>query len=108
MKIAVGNSRMDKKWKNQGPLLGGSLRPLRQHHPHHRNGRRIPQAKKGQQDGIKDVGGFVGGHLREGRRKNGHGAVPLSAHAGYGLRHPDIMGRNYAVPRFQVLRLFHP
>jgi len=27
--------------------------------------------KKGLQDEIKDVGGFVGGHLREGRRKNG-------------------------------------
>jgi hypothetical protein len=27
--------------------------------------------KKGQRDGIKDVGGFVGGHLREGRHKNG-------------------------------------
>ena len=28
--------------------------------------------KKGRQDAIKDVGGFVGGHLREGRRKNGN------------------------------------
>ena len=27
--------------------------------------------KKGSQDSIKDVGGFVGGALREGRRKNG-------------------------------------
>ena len=27
--------------------------------------------KKGMQDSIKDVGGFVGGHLRQGRRKNG-------------------------------------
>ena len=27
--------------------------------------------KKGAQDNIKDVGGFVGGQLREGRRKNG-------------------------------------
>jgi predicted P-loop ATPase len=28
--------------------------------------------KKDEQDQIKDVGGFVGGHLKEGRRKNGH------------------------------------
>lgn len=38
MKIAVGNSRMDKKMEEPGHLLGGSLRPLRQHYPHHGNG----------------------------------------------------------------------
>ncbi len=27
---------------------------------------------KTQQDAIKDIGGFVGGHLKEGRRKKNH------------------------------------
>lgn len=108
MKIAVGNSRMDKKWKNQDiswvdlcARCGSTIRTTETVEEYRK-------LKKGQQDGIKDVGGFVGGHLREGRRKKRHGAVPLSAHTGYGLRYPRHLGRNYAVPRLQVLRLFHP
>lgn len=71
MKIAVGNSRMDKKWKNQGiswadlcARCGSTIRTTETVEEYRK-------LKKGQQDGIKDVGGFVGGHLREGRRKNG-------------------------------------
>jgi hypothetical protein len=70
MKIAVGNSRMDKKWKNQDISWAdlcarcGSIRTTETVEEYRK-------LKKGQQDGIKDVGGFVGGHLREGRRKNG-------------------------------------
>lgn len=71
MKIAVGNSRMDKKWKNQDiswadlcTRCGSTIRTTETVEEYRK-------LKKGQQDGIKDVGGFVGGHLREGRRKNG-------------------------------------
>ena len=71
MKIAVGNSRMDKKWKNQDiswadlcARCGSTIRTTETVEEYRK-------LKKGQQDGIKDVGGFVGGHLREGRRKNG-------------------------------------
>lgn len=71
MKIAVGNSRMDKKWKNQDiswadlcARCGSTIRTTE-------TVEEYSKLKKGQQDGIKDVGGFVGGHLREGRRKNG-------------------------------------
>ena len=71
MKIAVGNSRMDKKWKNQDiswsdlcARCGNTIRTTETVEEYRK-------LKKGQQDGIKDVGGFVGGHLREGRRKNG-------------------------------------
>ena len=69
MKIAVGNSRMDKKWKNQDiswadlcARCGSTIRTTETVEEYRK-------LKKGQQDGIKDVGGFVGGHLREGRRK---------------------------------------
>lgn len=71
MKIVVGNSRMDKKWKNQDipwadlcARCGSTIRTTETVEEYRK-------LKKGQQDGIKDVGGFVGGHLREGRRKNG-------------------------------------
>ena len=71
MKIAVGNSRMDKKWKNQDiswadlcARCGSTIRTTETVEEYRK-------LKKGQQDGIKDVGGFVGGHLRKGRRKNG-------------------------------------
>ena len=71
MKIAVGNSRMDKKWKNRDiswedlcARVGSTIRTTETVEEYRK-------LKKGVQDNIKDVGGFVGGQLREGRRKNG-------------------------------------
>lgn len=71
MKIAVGNSRMDKKWKNRDiswedlcQRVGSTIRTTETVEEYRK-------LKKGAQDNIKDVGGFVGGQLREGRRKNG-------------------------------------
>ena len=71
MKIAVGNSRMDKRWKNRDiswedfcKKVSVTIRTMETVEEYRR-------FKKGAQDNIKDVGGFVGGHLREGRRKNG-------------------------------------
>ena len=72
MKISVGNSRMDKKWKNRDiswedfcTRVSATIRTTETVEEYHK-------LKKGQQDGVKDVGGFVGGHLREGRRRNGN------------------------------------
>lgn len=72
MKIAVGNSRMDKRWKNKEltwedflARIGSTIRTTETVSEYR-------TLKKGQQDGIKDVGGFVGGWLKEGRRKNGN------------------------------------
>lgn len=72
MKIAVGNSRMDKKWKNREiswadfcEKIGVTIRTTETVEEYRR-------LKKGAQDSIKDVGGFVAGHVRDGRRKNGH------------------------------------
>ena len=57
MKIAVGNSRMDKKWKNQDiswadlcARCGSTIRTTETVEEYRK-------LKKGQQDGIKDVGG---------------------------------------------------
>ena len=90
MKIAVGNSRMDKKWKNKDiswdelcTRCGGTIRTTETVEEYRK-------MKKGQQDAVKDVGGFVGGHLREGRRKNGMVACRslLTLDMDYGT--PDI------------------
>lgn len=71
MKISVGNSRMDKKWKNREiswedfcARVSNTIRTTETVEEYRK-------LKKGSQDSIKDVGGFVGGYLRGGRRKNG-------------------------------------
>ena len=72
MKIATGNRRTDKKWKNREISwedfclkISSTLRTTETVEEYRK-------MKKGQQDNIKDVGGFVGGHLKEGRRRNGY------------------------------------
>lgn len=72
MKISVANSRMDKVWKNTEiswedfcARCSTTIRTTETVEEYRK-------LKKGQQDSIKDVGGFVGGHLKQGRRKNGN------------------------------------
>lgn len=71
MKISYGNSRMDKSWKNNDiswddflTRVGSTIRTTE-------TVEEYKKLKKGQQDSIKDKGGFVAGHLKEGRRKKG-------------------------------------
>ena len=71
MKIAVGNSRMDKKWKNREISWEELCRKVSVTIRTTETVQEYRKLKKGAQDNIKDVGGFVGGALREGRRKNG-------------------------------------
>lgn len=71
MKIAVGNSRMDKKWKNREISWGDLCQKVSVTQRTTETVEEYRKLKKGSQDSIKDVGGFVGGALREGRRKNG-------------------------------------
>ena len=72
MKLAIGNSRMDKVWRNCEwtweefcERVSITTRTPETIDEYRSN-------RRGQQDRIKDVGGFVGGWLREGRRKNGN------------------------------------
>lgn len=72
MQIAVGNSRMDKKWKNKDlaweelcARVSTTIRTTETVCEY----RKLPKVK---QDSIKDVGGFVCGALKEGRRRNGY------------------------------------
>ena len=71
MKIAVGNSRMDKKWKNRDISWEDLCQKVSSTIRTTETVEEYRKLKKGAQDNIKDVGGFVGGQLREGRRKNG-------------------------------------
>lgn len=71
MKISYGNSRMDKNWKNNDiswddflTRVGSTIRTTETVDEYRK-------LKKGQQDNVKDKGGFVAGHLKEGRRKKG-------------------------------------
>ena len=71
MKIAVGNSRMDKKWKNRDISWEDFCAKVSTTQRTTETVDEYRKLKKGRQDSIKDVGGFVGGHLRDGKRKNG-------------------------------------
>lgn len=72
MKISVGNSRMDKKWKNRDISWDDFCKKVSSTIRTTETVEEYRKLKKGKQDSIKDVGGFVGGHLKEGRRKNGN------------------------------------
>lgn len=72
MKISIGNSRMDKKWKNKELSWEDFLARVGQTIRTTESVLEYRKLAKGKQDDIKDVGGFVGGHLKEGRRKNGN------------------------------------
>ena len=72
MKIAFGMSRLDKKWKNREISWEDFLARVRQPIRTTETTDEYRKLKKGRQDAVKDVGGFVAGHLRNGRRKNGN------------------------------------
>ena len=71
MKIAYGNSRTDKHWKNSDISWDDFCTRVSQTQRTTETVEEFRKLKKGQQDAIKDVGGFVGGHLAKGNRKKG-------------------------------------
>lgn len=72
MKIAYGNSRMDKKWKNTDISWENFCSRVKTTQRTTETVEEYRKMRKGGQDSIKDVGGFVGGHLKDGRRKKGN------------------------------------
>jgi Predicted P-loop ATPase and inactivated derivatives len=72
MKIAYGNSRMDKRWKNSDISWEDFCSRVKTTQRTTETAEEYRKMKKGGQDSIKDVGGFVGGHLKDGRRKKGN------------------------------------
>ena len=71
MKIAVGNSRMDKKWKNRDVAWEDFKNAVRTTKRTIETVSEFRKMSRARQDSIKDVGGFVGGALQEGKRRNG-------------------------------------
>lgn len=70
LQIAVGKSRFDTKWKNQNWTWGQLLARLSSSILTAETHAEYLKMPKDRQDQVKDVGGFVGGQLREGHRKS--------------------------------------
>ena len=70
--ISTGKSRFETKWKNKKMLWSALLAKLSKSVETPETHAEYMKMSKEQQDNIKDIGGFVGGHLKEGRRKTGN------------------------------------
>ncbi|UOQ93399.1 virulence-associated E family protein [Halobacillus shinanisalinarum] len=67
--IATGKSRKEMKWKNREMLWSELLKRLSETTKTRETHAEYMKMTKSQQDAVKDVGGFVGGTLKGGRRK---------------------------------------
>lgn len=70
--IATGRSRYEKEWKNKTMPWSALLSRLAKSMETPETHAEYMKMNKEQQDKIKDIGGFVGGHLKDGRRKTGY------------------------------------
>lgn len=71
MQIAVGNSRKDKVWKNIQISWEEFLNKISNTRRTSESVLEYKKLPKPKQDDVKDVGGFVGGYLKNGKRKTG-------------------------------------
>lgn len=69
--IAVGESRFDTDWKNKKVSWGSLLGRFKNATMTQETQEEYRKLPKNKQDTIKDVGGFVGGTLKDGHRKSG-------------------------------------
>lgn len=70
--ISIGKSRFETAWKNKTILWSALLLKLSKSVETPETHAEYMKMSKEQQDRIKGIGGFVGGHLKEGRRKTGY------------------------------------
>ena len=75
LSISTGNSRFETHWKNKKMLWSALLARLEKSQTTGETHAEYMKMGKEQQDRIKDIGGFVGGHLKDGRRKTGYVAT---------------------------------
>lgn len=68
--IATGRSRKETQWKNKEMLWSDLVERLSETHRTNETYEEYKKSTKSKKDEIKDVGGFVGGTLKEGRRKS--------------------------------------
>ncbi|HZK02248.1 MAG TPA: hypothetical protein VFC96_05225, partial [Anaerovoracaceae bacterium] len=69
LKIAYGNNRFAKKWSNKIITFDELCNRLENTVRTSETVEEYPHLPKKERDGVKDKGGFVGGWLKEGRRK---------------------------------------
>ncbi|WP_242862719.1 virulence-associated E family protein [Clostridium botulinum] len=67
--LATGNSKTSKHWKNKSIMYSALVEKLNQTTRTPETYAEYKKMSKTERDRIKDVGGFVGGSLKEGRRK---------------------------------------
>ena len=72
IKIATATTRLAKLWNNQHTTWTDLIQHLQNPHISHTTTAQYHSLSKAKQGDIKDVGGFVGGHLANGRRKKGN------------------------------------
>lgn len=72
LNISTGRSRKELTWKNKKTLWSKLVNRLENTHKTHELYNDYLKMSKDDQANIKDVGGFVGGHLKEGKRTNGN------------------------------------
>lgn len=72
LNIAIGKSRWDTQWKNKTMTWSELLNRLKETTRTHETVEEYKAMSKDDQGRIKDIGGFVGGHLIEGRRLKGN------------------------------------
>lgn len=70
--ISLGKSRYETAWKNKTMSWAVLLNKLARSQETTETHAEYMKMSKEQQDRIKDIGGFVGGHLKDGRRKTGY------------------------------------
>jgi predicted P-loop ATPase len=70
--ISTGSSRFEKSWKNKQMKWSALLSKLSISQGTGETHAEYMKMTKDQQDRIKDIGGFVGGHLKDGSRKTGN------------------------------------
>jgi len=70
LSVSTGKSRFEKHWRNRGTQWSALLKRLQEPTRTQETLKEYQAMSKTQQDQIKDVGGFVGGILKDGRRKS--------------------------------------
>ena len=69
LKISIGKSRFDKHWKNTEISWVELKKKLKEPYKTNETVAEYSHFSKQDKDRVKDVGGFVGGHLKNGSRK---------------------------------------
>ncbi len=72
LNISTGKSRREVVWKNRTTSWSKFVNKISITHRTHESYSDYLKMNKDEQANIKDVGGFVGGHLKDGKRSNGY------------------------------------